>query len=402
MNRPSHWIIATFAVMGPVLWIWGFTEGFGSQHERPSLAARGPRSERLESAARLESGSVRVEAPLSGRVVDDLGRPVAGALIRVLGGSGGATTRSSGSFEVMVKPGDPCWGVEITAEGFSPVVERCAPADLPNFVARLSAAPPWQELAMSSFSTKRPALSGEGYVHGRDGKPVAGAAVTALATGDTALTNELGCYLIPLRTPVTTLVAWHESSGCAVIEAVKPAQEQGLVSLGVTKLVEGASVSASLQLPDGTPASDVAVVLRREGFLRRVVTDASGSFRIAGLVAADYQLEALPAHGALGVTLPVRIESSGRLQEVRLVAERPWRVRVVDRVREPRKGAYVVGADSGARRAWAQTDGGGIAVLRGLAAEGATVTEVRAQDLTPLRIDDVTVEGETTTVVTES
>lgn len=399
MNRPSHWIIATFAIMGPVLWVWGFTAGFGSQQEGAALASE-PRRERFESG-RTEAGTSSIEAQLSGRVINELGRPVAGAEIRVIGGSSAAVTRTSGAFEVMVKPRDPYRRIEVTASGFSPIVERCSPADLGNFVARLCAPPPWEAPTVLPLSQKRSALAGEGFVLDADRRPVADVVVTAVETGDTAITDDKGLFRIPIGAPSTSFVAWHPSGRCAAIDAIQTTQSEGLISLGVATMAAGARLSGTVRLPDGAPAAAAAIVLRRHGMLRRILAEDSGAFEILGLVAADYELEVLPTGGALGIKQPLRVEGAGSLQtEFRLVAETPLRVRVVDPSHNARAGAFVLAVDGDSRRAWAQADSEGVATLRGLAAAGATVREARTSDLVSLRIEGVAVEAETTTVVT--
>ncbi|MEZ5966653.1 MAG: carboxypeptidase-like regulatory domain-containing protein [Planctomycetota bacterium] len=398
MNRPSHWIIATFAILGPVLWVWGFTEGFGTQRETPP-APTGPRQERLEPSDTQASSPF--EAKLEGRVVDQLGQPLAGAQIRVLGGSGAALTRTSGSFEVMVKLRDPYRRVEVTASGFSSVVERCSPADLTNFVVQMNAPPPWATQVPLPLSPKRSALAGEGFLLDGDRRPVAGAVVTCLETGDSALTDDVGRFLIPVAAAKVSFVAWHESGTCAEIEASLPAQNEGMVSLGVATLAEGARLGGAILLPDGTPAAQAPVVLRRQGLVRRCLADDGGRFRVHGLVAGDYELEVLPHGGALGIRSPLHVEGPGNLQtELKLVAEQPLRVRVVDDARAPRAGAYVLASDADERHAWAETDVDGRAVLRGLSAVGAVVREARDAALVPMKIEGTLAEAETTTIVT--
>lgn len=401
MNRPSHWIIATFAVMGPVLWVWGFTAGFGSQHEG-NAAVHAPRLERLESAQQGPAAGP-FEDRLVGRVVDQLGQAVAGAEIRVLGGSRcAALTRTNGAFEVMVKLRDPYRRIAVAASGFSTVIERCAPTDFDAFVAQLSAPPPWQPQPPLPLAPRRAALAGEGFVQDADKRPVAGVVVTALQTGESATSDDVGRYLIPIAAPATSFLAWHPSGRCAAIEPVHTTQSEGMVSLGVTSLAEGGRLSGSVRLPDGAVAPAAAIVLRREGMVRRCLTDEAGAFRLGGLVAGDYDLEVLATAGALGVKHPLRVEGPGSQQtELHLVAEAPLRVRVVDQAQAPRAGAYVLATDAEARSAWAQTDAEGVTTLRGLAA-GAQVQEARGADLAPLKIEATSRDGDTTTIVTGS
>ncbi len=396
MNRPSHWIIALFAVMGPALWVWGLTEGFGEGHE-PVPA--GPQRARLMSPPSAEAAPV--EALLTGRVVDQSGYPVDGAIIRVIGGGRNAAfTRASGTFEVMVKLGDPYRRIEITANGFVPMVERCAPSDLLNFVVELAPFAPWDSEPSVASTAKRAALAGEGFVYDHDRKPLAGVVVTALETGDSALTDEIGRFRIPIGAPRVSFVAWHPTGRAALIETVTPTQTEGMVNLGVTALREGVQLGGTVRLPDGAPAIATAVVLRHHGLVRRTLTDSSGTFQVAGLIAADYQLEVLSAAGALGLKKTLRIDSSGLLpSELQMVSERPHGVRVVDAARTPQPRTFVVASDVDGRRTWVQTDAEGKASLRGLNTEGVRVDEVRSVVHAVLEVVEVGVEAETMTIV---
>ena len=130
------------------------------------------------------------------------------------------------------------------------------------------------------------------------------------------------------------------------------------------------------------------------------ITDLYGHI-VAGLVAAEYVLELLPSNGALGVRRPLPVESSGRLQdELRLVAEKVQRVRVLGAERAPVGKAFVVAGDGGGRRAWAQADADGYATLRGLSAQSVRIEEARSAQQVALKIVEVGADGETLTVLT--
>lgn len=395
MNRPSHWIIALFAIMGPALWVWGLTEGFAETSE--PLPA-GPQRARLSSSPSVEAPPP--EAMLTGRVLDERGQPIDGAIVRVIGGRSAAFTRASGGFEVMVKLGDPYRRIEVTANNFTPAVERCAPSDLGNFVVQLLPAKPWETQPQVAAPGKRAALVGEGFIYDHDRQPLTGVVVTALETGDSALTDEIGRFRIPLGAPTVSLAAWHPTGRAAALDAVTPSQAEGIVNLGVTSLADGVQVGGTVRLPDGGPAAAAAVVLRRQGLVRRALTDSSGVFEFSGLIAADYVLEVLPTAGALGIKRPLRIDGSGRLpSELRLIAEQPQRVHVLDAARAPRPKSFVVAVDADGRQAWARADAEGYATLRGLGAERVRVDEVRSPEHTRLTILDAKADAATITVV---
>jgi hypothetical protein len=280
------------------------------------------------------------------------------------------------------------------------VVERCAPCDLQGFVVELTPAPPWEPAAPLPAAPKPAALAGEGYVHDAEtNRPLAGAVVTALETGDTALTDEVGRFQIPVAASRVSFAAWHPSGRSGTLDAVTPAQSVGMVNLGVTALREGAAVKGTVLLPDGGPAVGAAVVLRHHGLVRRTVADADGAFALHGLIAADYTLEVLPCAAALGIRQTVRVESSGRIAELRLVAEKPRRVRLVDEAGAPHARGFVVAVDGDGRRAWAQADGEGLALLRGLGATGFAVETARDAAQVQLRLVATATDAEPTTVV---
>lgn len=387
--------------MGPALWVWGLTQGFGSEPERVSTPPVPAPTRVTLASPRGNALTPGVEALLAGRVIDAAGRPIDGASIRVLGSRAAADTRSSGAFEVLVPLGDPYRRIEITAKGFQPVIERCAPTDLEAFTVQLAATLPWALPPALPLPGKRPALAGEGYVLDADRKPLAGAIITALETGDSTLSDSVGRFLIPIGAPKLTVAVWHPKGQAALLDEVKPAQAQGLISLGSVSLAAGLELRGAVKLPDGAPAASAPVVLRHQGLVRRVATDAEGSFQIVGLIAADYSLEVMASNGALGIKRDLRIEGSGAVQgELRLVAEAPHRVRVVDATRTAQAGSYVVAADAEQRRAFAVADADGYAAVRGLGADGLRVEAVRAADLTPRKIVETLVDAGTTTLVT--
>lgn len=400
MNRPSHWILALFAVMGPALWVWGFTQDFGVEPQRTPPPVPAPTRITLANP-RSPALTPGVEALLAGRVIDGAGQPIDGASIRVLGSRAAADTRSSGAFEVLVPLGDPFRRIEVTAKGFQPVIERCAPTDLEAFVVQLQPTPPWSPAPALPLPGKRPALAGEGYVLDADRKPMAGAIITALETGDSTLSDGVGRFLIPIGAPALTLLAWHPSGKVALFERVAPTQTQGLVSVGSVTVSDGFELRGLVRLPDGSPASGAPLVLRRQGLVRRVAADNEGAFVIGGLVAADYQFEVLPCAGALGIKRDLHVEGSGAVQgELRMVAEVVHRIRLLDEQRAPLAGGYVVAVDADARRGQAQADSEGYAVVRGLSGEGLAVVEVRARDFAARKVADKLVEAGTTTLIT--
>lgn len=388
MNRPSHWILALFAVIGPALWIWGLSEGFPARTD-PDPGTRQAVAVRLRStppAAPVPQGT------LTGRIIDELGTPLDLARIRVLGGRGAAVTRQGG-FEVPVQLAEPYLRVEVAADGFAPAVTRCAASDAASLVVSLRRALPFAPTPSVPNPGKRPALAGHGFVFDQDRRPVAGAAVVVLETGDSVFTDEGGKYRIPIPLERATLAITHADGRAAVTETFEYAQPEGLVGLGERMLTRGARVQGTVQLPDGAPAVAAAVVLRHQGLVRRVLTGGDGTFAVDGLIAVDYELEVLPVPGCMPLVHTLAVSGSGQLRsELRLVAEVPLRVRVVDEHDAPRTSSFVVARDAGDHVAWAQTDADGVAVLRGFATGEVTFDEVRSAQhalLEVLRVESV-------------
>ncbi len=388
MNRPSHWILALFAVIGPALWIWGLSEGFPNNADASATSAQAV-------AVRLRITPPPAPVPqgtLTGLIVDELGAPIDLARIRVLGGRGAAVTRQGG-FEVPVQLAEPYLRVEVAADGFAPAVARCASSDAANLVVSLNKALPFAPMQSLSAAPKRPALAGDGFVFDADRRPVEGAAVVVLETGDSTFTDIGGKYRIPIPLAGCTLAITHADGRAVVTETFAYAQTVGMVSLGERMLTMGARVQGRVQMPDGSPAVAAAVVLAHQGLERRVITGADGSFVVAGLIAVDYELRVLPVAGCVPLVHTLAVAGSGQIaSELRLVAEVPLRVRVVDEQDAGRAGAFVVARDPDDHIAWAQADAEGVATLRGFANADVTFDEVRSAQharLEVLRVETV-------------
>jgi hypothetical protein len=378
MNRPSHWILAMLAVMGPLLWIWGLSDPYVSKADAP-LAARRPPPARSPSVVRLNAeplAAIQSEALLSGEVVDSSGMPVSGARIRVLGGRAAALSGEDGAFEVPVIQGNTVKRLEVTAPGHAPAMAKIAPDGLDAYVIVLQRAVPWAE-PPAAAAPARPPLAAEGFVYDKGRIPVPGAVVAIRETGDAVRADQKGMFRLPLEAGSTTLIARDEEGRAAAAATFKPTQREGLVPvLEGLALTRANRVSGRVRGADGGAAAGAGVVLRDGAIVRRARADDTGGFEFTAVLDGEYELELLPWRGGLGITAKLAVTGKDFARDFELAAEVPLRVQVV-RADQPVGGAYVSAADGAGRTAVGEADAEGWTTLRGLAHD-ARVAGVRA------------------------
>jgi hypothetical protein len=219
-------------------------------------------------------------------------------------------------------------------------------------------------------------LSGRGFVSGvviSGAGPVAEATVTLTGTTWRRLTTTTtvdGQFTLAGVPPdVYVLSASKDEYLDAVYGTSRPTARGGMATgivvaaghhvdrLSVT-LARGGVISGVIRHQDGRPAAAITVTLaprHRAGIAGMAATDASGRFRIAGLIHGDYDVIAYPSTDDVpvyfpGVTNPARAESVGveedapaRHVEFALVPGAPVRVSGVvrDDDGDPAGGAYV-------------------------------------------------------------
>jgi hypothetical protein len=374
MSRPSSWVLLSSAVAG-IAYVAVCAAGDGPAARAAAEPEAGPVVVRRAASARadLEASRRRDAALLEGRLIDQLGWPVAGGAVGLLDGDRHAVTDAEGAFG-LIAPARRRHRVRIDAPGFEPQVLWMDP--LVDAVVAMRAALPWGQPKEPELPPVDDSLlAGEGFLEGEDGQPVAYGVVTVRETGVRATADRNGRYRIPLPDGAATLLAHDESGRVAQSEPVYGVRRQGLVPLPDLTLRPGLVLRGRLLDPDGEPSVGAALRLRGQGIRRLERSAEGGVFAFTGLIRDTYILEALPHRGALGFERQVRLDSGTDL-ELSLVKARPLRVQVVERGAAPLAQVHVLAEEGGLRRAHACTSADGYATLEGLG-PGPFAFEVR-------------------------
>lgn len=245
-------------------------------------------------------------AAVSGRVVDEAGKPVAGARITAASASepfpvvdprrDGVLSGADGKFTI---PALAAGSYRLTASDATHAAATSTPVVVDGKSARGGI-----ELVMGAGGVIR------GVVTDPAGKPVAAADVRVVTRGHVdwrprrqAFTGDDGRFVITglPRRPVE-IVAWHPSGSSAITPAdlIAKAEHELTIALEVTGAISGKVVDRA-----GEPVGDAQVIAEPEATggmdLRAVwtvrgeqlaVTDAGGGFRFAGLPAGSYRVRA--------------------------------------------------------------------------------------------------------------
>jgi hypothetical protein len=394
MNRPSHWILASFAVLGTALVVSGRASAWlqGTADSTAPAVSAGSRATTDSSVRRqvpLVAGT-SVRGRIEGRVIDRFGWPIAGVDVRSVDRPAtGVHTDSDGRFALAID------GLGTRPIRFSTAdhvhVEELA-ASAPARTVVLSDPIPWAAAALEESlrgreeSRRAARLAGETFVRQADGSAAAGAWVAIPETGAFARSDELGRVRIPLVAgrPVT-LIGWDDEGNACLNGPITPRRGAGLVPLPELALESGLSVQGRIHDPDGDPIA-APVRVRSGEFLRESVASADGTFAVSGLVAGDYELEVLPHRGWLGRRERVSVSEGSGVLDIMLHRDRPLQLRVVDRGSRALPGIHVVARDDADRRAHGVTDRDGEVMVRGLS-DRLVEFEVRDARLERLLID---------------
>lgn len=331
---------------------------------------------RPERSGRPEPAGTAV---IAGRVLDARGFLVVGAEVSARG-LGTLRTDADGVFHASVPlatalplfvrhPGHRARWIVPSLQSPDPLLVQLDPAA------------PW-DVETAAPAAAGPALTGEGIVRGADGRPLAGAYVTAAGSSAWSRTDDIGRYVLPLSGPQATLVVHHPGAGAggfaARSEPLTFDRASGALPLPELTAAPAAAIRGTLRDGRGNPLAGVPVQLRGEGLERVFESGSGGVFRIAGLLPGSYELRPFAWRGAAGRRQQVAVDRPVVDCELQLAPLEDRRLRVLDEHGTPLGRAYVAATVDGARQSVAQTDADGwAAVSVGL---GDVQFEVRPAD----------------------
>jgi len=336
-------------------------------------------------ASRTQSGAPKVvhsnrRAPqrtavavvVAGRVLDALGYAVSGAEVTVVAG-GTATTGPDGRFELSLSkvPFADLW---IRGEGYSTRWLRTSLASPDQLVVRLEAEAPWD---VEPAECAPPSLTGEGTVRNLEGKPVAGAYVTAAGSGLWSRTDDIGRYVLPLLDANPILLV-HSDSLAARSNPLALARTHGVVPLPELVAESGAMIRGTLNDADGNPIEGVPVLIVGEGMSRLCESGTSGRFRVGGLLPGRYEVKPHAWSGALGRSQQVVLDRPIVECELRMEPLLARKVQVCRENGSPVARSYVAVFLEGTRFGVTRADDDGWAEVS--LASGTVRFEVRGED----------------------
>lgn len=382
MDRPSHWIIASSLIAGPLLWFAAGQPGTGEPTGTRRAIEDGPEVVRLPRPTSFTNGlDEQQNAALhsvQGRVVDRLGWPVLDATVSLLGGDERTVrTDGDGAFTFEIR-GPLLADLIVQAPGRHSPIRRAATLEPMEIV--LQDAVPWAQRALSDSGPKLTRLVGEGYLRDADG-PIPDACVAIPQTGAMSRSDRIGRFTLPMQRQAGTLVAWDARGKAARAEFQEPKQSEGRQSLTLPELNDAGAVRGRLLDDRGLPISDTAVLVQDSGLTHWAETDTDGVFVFRGLSDTVARVEVLPRRGLLGLRRSFDVTTDtvdlGDLALERATIE-PFEFRVVDLLRAPVASVHVV-ADQGdgLRRAYGRAGNDGGVALTGLGTADPITFEVR-------------------------
>jgi RNA polymerase sigma factor (sigma-70 family) len=289
--------------------------------------------------------SLAYGAAINGRVVDDAGKPIAGARVVATNASeplpvvdprrDGVLTAGDGTFSVpTVSAGT--WRLTATAGDHAPVTS--VPLTVDGEHARNGV-----ELVLAAGAVVR------GVVQDKAGKPVAGADVSVVAQGFVpwrprrqAFTDASGRFAIAgLARRDVEVVAWHDSGASAIVpvDLTSKREREVALTLDVSGAITGTVVDKT-----GQPIGDAQVIAEPDWTggtgdrgawavrgVQETVTDQGGAFRFAGLPDGSYRIRAArPGSSEAALALSEGVLARPGASAIRIVL--PAEGRVVGKV----------------------------------------------------------------------
>lgn len=363
LKRPSVLVGAWICVVvGAFVWRGDLRVGEAASNARAARLARKPEIVRAPAASPAPAVAT---APRKGRIFDALGYLIVGAEVVPMEKP---PTRTDGDGEFTVDLGSALvTDLLVRADGQQSRWLRTSSASPDVLALQLVPSAPWDPVPTPP--TPLPQLRGEGSVRAVDGRPLAGAFVTALGTGVWARSDDIGRFTLPLPTPSTQLVV-HEPFGgvgeagfVGVSAVLVPERTRGAVPLPDVVASPALAIRGIVRDPRGQPVVGVPVEVGG-GPLRRVVdTGAGGAFRCGGLAQGQYQVRPFAFRGGLGVRREVTLVDASLDLDLQLVAAEEMRLRVVDERGGAVAGVYVASSVGGARLGVARADADGYAAV---------------------------------------
>ncbi len=288
-------------------------QGVGASWSALAVQAKGfaPSAMRVSTSGIADSVekvalSLARGAALSGRVVDEAGKPIANARVVATNASeplpvvdprrDGVLTSGDGAFTIPSLSAGT-WRISASAGEYAPTTS--APLALDGEHARSGI-----ELRMTSGATVR------GVVQDRSGAPIAGADVSVVVAGYVpwrarrqAFTDASGTFAVGgLARRAFDVVAWHESGASAIVPVDLTAKAEHAVTL--TLDVSGA-IAGTVVDKAGQPIGDAQVIAEPDWTggtadraawgvrgVQETVTDQAGAFKFAGMPDGSYRVRA--------------------------------------------------------------------------------------------------------------
>ena len=304
MRRRNLAIAAGGAVIAVVLawFLWpSGSKGDGAQGKSSSAAAR--------RAARKSGTADRRPAGIAGRVVDDKGHPIAGAVVSIAmrNLSRGERSDAGAAPEPLTATtaADGRWSADALTPGRY-TVSAAARGHIPSIIDPLVLAPAERKTGVD-FALRAGGNTLSGTVSDIGGGPIAGALVRATSTGDgnlfhlfrapfTAMTDQEGHYELTLADSSYMLEAMHED----YVSDSRWSELRGGDRTEDFVLTPGAVVQGQVRVRGTDEPLAGAIVSQglnenfelSSGGLSGAVTDAQGNFVLRGLKSGTVELAA--------------------------------------------------------------------------------------------------------------